>query len=87
MIHLEHLQENGKPVLNIDKTDWLALTSDITDHFVHIIIGDHTTVEAENGDIVYTDQAQEMFNRQLDNVERTLLDWIDVKFNDEESGQ
>ena len=87
MIHLDHLQENGKPVLNIDKTDWLALTSDITDHFVHIIIGDHTTVKAENGDIVYTDEAQEMFNRQLDNVERTLLDWIDVEFNDEESDQ
>ena len=87
MIHLDHLQENGKPVLNIDRTDWLALTSDITDHFVHIIIGDHTTVEAENGDIVYTYEAQEMFNRQLDNVERTLLDWVEVQFTDEEAAQ
>jgi hypothetical protein len=90
MIHLDHLQKNGKPVLHIDKTDWLALTSDITDHFVHLILSNvqaTVTVETPEGDIIYTDEAQEIFNHQLDNVERTLLDWVEVQFTDEEAAQ
>lgn len=90
MIHLDHLQKNGKPVLHIEKTDWLALTSDITDHFVHLLlsnVGAAATVETPEGDITYTDEAQEMFNHQLDNVERTLSDWLDIKFIDEGAEQ
>jgi len=90
MIHLDHLQKNGKPVLSIEKTDWLALTSDLTDHFVHLVLSNvqaKVTVETPEGDIVYTDEAQEIFNQQLDNVERTLSDWLDIKFIDEEAAQ
>ena len=90
MIHLDHLQKNGKPVLNIEKTDWLALTSDITDHFVHLILSNVSatvTEETPEGDTVYTEEAQEIFNHQIDNVERTLSDWLDIKFIDEGAAQ
>ena len=90
MIHLNHLQKNGKPVLHIDKSDWLALTSDITDHFVHLILSNvhaRVTEETPDGDIVYTEEAQEIFNHQIDNVESALSDWLDIKFIDEGAAQ
>ena len=46
----------------------VALASEIADEWLHLVINQDVYVTAENGDQVYTENAQELFNNIYDRV-------------------
>ena len=46
----------------------VALASEIADEWLHLVINQDVYVTAENGDQVYTENAQELFNSIYDHV-------------------
>ena len=46
----------------------VALASEIADEWLHLVINQDVYVTAENGDQVYTENAQELFNNIYDHV-------------------
>ena len=46
----------------------VALASEIADEWLHLVINQDVYVTAENGDQVYTENAQELFNDIYDHV-------------------
>ena len=46
----------------------VALSAEIADEWLHLVINQDVYVTAENGDQVYTENAQDLFNKINDHV-------------------
>ena len=46
----------------------VALSAEIADEWLHLVINQDVYVTAENGDQVYTEKAQDLFNEINDHV-------------------
>ena len=46
----------------------VALSAEIADEWLHLVINQDVYVTAENGDQVYTENAQDLFNQINDHV-------------------
>lgn len=63
----------------IDSQDLLELSCDIASYILEETYLDNLYEERENGDEVYTDEAQERFVQHLDIVEGILMQYLQPK--------
>lgn len=63
----------------IDSQDLLELSCDIASYILEETYLDNLYEERENGDEVYTDEAQERFVQHLDIVEGILMEYLQPK--------
>lgn len=63
----------------IDSQDLLELSCDIASYILEETHLDYPYKECENGDTVYTDEAQERFVQHLDIIEGILMEYLQPK--------
>jgi hypothetical protein len=63
----------------IDSQDLLELSCDIASYILEETYLDNLYEESENGNEVYTDEAQERFVQHLDIIEGILMEYLQPK--------
>ena len=63
----------------VDSQDILELSCSIASYILEETYLDYPYKESKNGDVVYTDEAQERFVEHLDIVEGILMEYLQPK--------
>ena len=69
--------ENHYKKVKVQKNKILALTAGLADWHVNQILSDNPWIEDENGDLIYTEEAQDIFNNVHSDIEDMLLVMFD----------
>ena len=57
---------------------FLEMSAEIAEEWLQDVVVDYPYITQENGDVTYTEEAQEIFNDVLDTVQGILQDYVEV---------
>ena len=57
---------------------FLEMSAEIAEEWLQDVVVGYPYITQENGDVTYTEEAQEIFNDVLDTVQEILQDYVEV---------